>query len=141
MRNVGAPTSRFPLRVSRFTLRGRSGMTALEAIVAVALISGCLGAAAVYQTQVIQHARALALRADLQSLRAAIAFFQATHGRYPATLEEVLIEPLGGVRHGQAAAWSLQDRGQQRVDAFGNPYYYDARQGVVHSMTRGYETQ
>ena len=115
-------------------------MSAFEAIVAVALIGSCLGAAAVYQTQLIHRARALALTADLQSLRAAMEFFHARHGRYPATLEEALVEPIGHVAGGRAGAWSLRDRGQERVDAFGNPYYYDAVQGAVHSGTRGYET-
>ena len=114
-------------------------MTALEAVVAVALIGSCLGTAAVYQTQIVHRARVLALQADLRSLRAGIEFFQATHGRHPATLEEVLVEPIGHVAGGRAGAWSLQGWGQQRVDAFGNPYYYDAVQGAVHSGTHGYE--
>ena len=114
-------------------------MSAFEAVVAVALIGGCVGVAAAYQTQIIHRTRALALRADLQSLRAGIEFFQATHGRYPATLEEALVEPIGHAAGGRAGAWSLQDRGQQRVYAFGNPYYYDAVRGAVHSGTHGYE--
>ena len=114
-------------------------MTAFEAVVAVAIIGGCLGAAAVYQTGVIHRARALALRADLRTLRATVEFFRAAHGRYPATIDEMLVEPIGSVAGRPAKAWSLQDRGQQRVDAFGNPYYYDAVQGAVHSGTHGYE--
>ena len=68
-------------------------MSAFEALVAVALIGGSLGAAAAYQMHIVHRARALALRADLRSLRAAVEFFHTAHNRYPATLEEVLVEP------------------------------------------------
>ena len=115
-------------------------MTALEAVIAVALIGGFVCAVTTYHAQLIRRAKDLALRADLQSLRASIEFFHATHGRYPRTLEEMLVEPIGGVVGRPAGGWSLQDRGQQRVDAFGNPYYYDAVQGAVNSGTRGHET-
>ena len=120
--------------------RNRRGMTALEAVIAVALLGGFVGAVTMYHAQLIRRAKGLALRADLQSLRASIEFFRATHGRYPGTLEEMLVEPIGGVAGRPAGGWSLQDRGQQRVDAFGNPYYYDTTQGTVNSGTRGYET-
>lgn len=115
-------------------------MTALEAVVAVAVIGGALGAAAAYQIQMVGRAKALALRADLQCLRAAVEFFHATRGRYPVTLEEMLTEPLGGVRGERVRVRSLRELGQQRVDAFGNPYYYSAVEGVVRSTTPDHET-
>ena len=113
-------------------------MTAFEAVVAVALVGGAASAALAYQGQLLRRAKELALTADLQSLRASLEFFQARHGRYPSTLDDLLAEPIGAMRDRR---WSLRDRGQQRVDAFGNSYYYDAQHGTVRSGTRGYETR
>ena len=107
----------------------------------VILISGFVGAAATYQARLMRRARELALRADLQCLRAGVVFFQATRGRAPATLEEVLVEPIGRVKRGErSVAWSLQDQGQRQADPFGHPYRYEPGTGVVASTTAGYES-
>ena len=116
-------------------------MTAFEAVVAVALVGTAAASALAYQAQILRRAREVALTADLQSLRVGVEFFRATRGRYPAGLDELLAEPIGASRGRAGRSWSLQERGQQRVDAFGNPYYYDAKTGTVRSGTRGYKTR
>ena len=119
---------------------GGLGVTAVEAAIVVVLIGAFLGVASVYHAHLLTQAKELALKADLQSLRAGIAFFQARQGRHPHTLEELVVQPIGHVKgHGGQGAWSLQDRGQHLVDSFGNLYYYDPTTGTVSSVTRGYE--
>jgi type II secretory pathway pseudopilin PulG len=115
-------------------------MTAVEAAIVVALLGGCVGAAAAYQAQVIRRAKALALRADLQGLRAAVELFRARHRRYPASLEELVAQPLGMVRRPAGAGWSLREQGQDLADPFGRAYAYEPSHGTVRSQTPGYET-
>ena len=111
----------------------------MEAAIAVALIGAFLGAATVYHAQFLNRAKELALRADLQSLRAGVDFFQARRGRLPETLGEVLAEPIGSVK--LSGKWLLptDDHGAL-VDPFRHPYRYEPRSGIVVSTTRGYET-
>ena len=127
----------YALRVERH----RRGVTAVEAAIVVGLIGAFLGVASVYHAHLLTQAKELALKADLQSLWAGLAFFQARRGRHPETLEELVVQPIGQVRgSGSQGVWSLQDRGQQLVDSFRNPYSYEPTTGTVRSTTRGYET-
>ena len=84
----------------------------------------------------------MALRADLQTLRAMSEFFRATHGRYPVTLKERLVEPIGSV-----AGQSLVIAGPGPTTRANNEWTrsvirttIDAVQGVVRIGTHGYET-
>ena len=115
-------------------------MTALEAAIVVAIVGGCVGAAATYQVQVIRRTKELALRADLQGLRAAVEMFQAKRRHYPASLEELVAQPLGAARQPGGHGWSLKEQGQGLVDVFGRAYAYEPSAGVVRSRTPGYET-
>ena len=116
-------------------------MTALELAVSVALLGTFVGLATAYQRQAIRRGKELALRADLQTLRAAVSFFEATRGARPATLEELAARPIGRLKPGgRTMSWSLRDRGQRLSDVFGTPYRYDAQTGAVFSATPGYES-
>ena len=116
-------------------------MTALELTVSVALLGTFVGLAVAYQRQAIRRGRELALRSDLQTLRAAEAFFEATRGARPATLQELAAQPIGQLAgRGGIGRWSLRDRGQRLSDVFGTPYRYDSRTGGVSSATPGYES-
>ncbi len=128
--------------ITHCTLRLTQGMgvSAVEAAVVVVLIGAFLGSATVSHRSTLRQAKELALQADLQSLRAGVMFFKARRGRYPATLEELVVQPIGTHPQGRRRLpWSLRDRGQQTVDPFGGVYRYDARAGAVASATAGYE--
>ena len=127
------------IQPSAFSLQHSVGVTAIEAAIVVALIGGFLGAATVYQRQLIRRARELALRAELQSLRASVSFFEATRHRLPATLDEIVGEPIGRARFGPAFAPRRDAQGRV-VDVFGSPYRYDRGQGSVATQTAGYDT-
>ena len=114
-------------------------MTALELAVSVMVIGTFVGLAAAYQRQAIRRGRELALRANLQTLRAAVDFFEATRSARPADLKAIAAQPIGQLTGGRLGAWSLLDKGQQLSDAFGTPYGYDPRTGRVWSQTPGYE--
>ena len=118
----------------------RRGLAALELAVAVAVIGGFVCAAAAYQRLLVRRAHEVALRADLQALRAGVAFFEARRGGVPRSLEELAAQPIGRLRRGEEwHNWSLQDRGQRLTDAFGRPYAYDPATGRVWSTAAGYE--
>ena len=111
----------------------------MEAAIAVALIGAFLGASTVYHVRFLRRAKELALRADLQSLRAGVDFFQAKRGRLPETLGEVLAEPIGSVKLSGKWLPPTDDHGAL-VDPFRQPYRYERGTGVVASTTQGYET-
>ena len=118
----------------------RRGLAALELAVSLAVIGGLLAAAAAYQGLLVRRAKAIALRADLQALRAGVEFFEARRGAVPPSLEALAAEPIGRYRRGNGwESWSLKDRGQRLTDAFGRPYAYDPATGRVWSTAPGYE--
>lgn len=114
------------------------GVTAVEAAIAVVLIGTFVGVAVGYQRHMLRQTKELALRADLQSVRASISFFEARRSRWPATLDELLAAPLGRVRGSQGFAPHRNEQ-SQFVDVFGSPYAYEPTTGVVSSTTPGYE--
>ena len=117
------------------------GFAALELTVAAAVIGGLICAAAAYERLLVRRANEVALRADLQALRAGVAFFEARRGGVPRSLEELAVQPVGRVRRGgRWESWSLKDLGQRLTDAFGRSYGYDPATGRVWSTAAGYET-
>ena len=116
------------------------GVTAFEAVIVLALIGAFVGVAASYQRRVVVRVKELALKADLQCLRAGIVFFEATRGRRPAALAEVLAQPIGDAARGPQQRWGALGRlGQGMADPFGHSYRYDLTRGTVSSTTVGYE--
>ena len=67
----------------------RRGVTALEATVVVALVLGFVGLA-ITQQKTLHRTKELALRAQLNNLRASLAFFEARHKRRPRSFEELV---------------------------------------------------
>jgi len=124
------------------TLHSNTGMTALEAVVAVALVGAFLGLAVVQQRQVIRRAKELVLAAELKNLRASLVFFEAARRRRPASLEELLSGATERMRAGggRPSARVLASPIGQDTDAFGNLYTYDASSGTIRSQTKGYES-
>jgi hypothetical protein len=121
--------------------RERSGMTALEAVVTVALIGAFLGVSTTYHHRMLIRAKELALAAELRNLRASLSFFEAVHHRYPTSLEELISDTGKRVqgRGGRPIVLRDQRGGGQMVDVFGGPYAYDHQTGAIRSRTKGYE--
>jgi len=122
-----------------FIRSGNRGIKAIESAVCLAILSGGLGAVAIANELTIKRARELALRADLQALRATVAFYHARHGSYPAGLTEALAQPIKGSRNTSAGDWWSQSPLAELKDSFGNTYHYEASTGIVHSRTSGYQ--
>ena len=115
-------------------------MTALELAISLAVIGGLACAATTWHRVLVRRAKELALRADLQALRAGVAFVEARRGGLPATLDEMAVQPIGRLRRAEGwQDWSLHDRGQRLTDVFGRPYAYDPDTGRVWSTAPGYE--
>jgi len=70
--------------------RGARGFTIVELIVVLAAIGLLLAIAAPRYVQHVDRAREVALKQDLQQVRAAIDQFHADQRRYPATLDELV---------------------------------------------------
>jgi hypothetical protein len=115
-------------------------MTAVEMALALAVIGSVATGLFASHRLAIRRAKELALQADLQTLRAAVSFFEARRGTRPATLEETAALPIGRMaERGRPGIWSLRDKGQALNDVFGTPYRYDRATGRVWSGTTGYE--
>ena len=118
-----------------------TGLTAFEAAVVVAVIGGFFMTAIGYQQRLVHRGNELALAAELQRLRAGVAFFEATGHRYPSSLEELAVRGLGRIRAGGGIARPQEAPGSgDLVDAFGNRYAYETASGTVHSRTPGYDS-
>ena len=127
---------------SRSLHHSKRGVTAIEMAVAVAVLGGFFVVALMSHRQTLRRARELALEAELRNLRAGVVFFESTHGRRPATLEELRTQPIGRVRMGkESSTWGpFRDVSQALTDPFGHPYRYEPATGAVASATPGCET-
>ena len=117
----------------------KAGMTTLEAVISVMLATGFVGSAVVWQSRTILQAREIALRAQLRSLRAGLAFFEARHGERPKTLEALVEEEMDRLRIGGGSFAQATERIGDLQDPFGSRYVYDWKKGTVGSRTSGYE--
>lgn len=68
------------------------GFTVIELLVVLAAIGLLLGIAAPRYMQHLDHAREVTLREDLYQLRDAIDKFYADQGRYPASLDDLVVK-------------------------------------------------
>jgi general secretion pathway protein G len=68
------------------------GFTIIELLVVLAVIGLLLSIAAPRYVQHVDNAREVVLKQDLQQMRLAIDKFYADQGRYPATLDELVVK-------------------------------------------------
>jgi competence protein ComGC len=131
--------------------RCQKGLTILDAIVTLCLIGILIGVVIPKYQKVTQAAQEAAIRAELSNIRTGIQLFQILHRRNPASLREMIEKKtLMPARLGTAPpSWSFfedkyllknaVDAGGVKLDAFGNPFFYDPIKGEVRSTTEGYE--
>jgi len=113
--------------------RGFSLVEMLVVVAIVGLLIGLVGPAAMRQ---LQSSRVKTTDAQASQLRAALDIYQIDTGRYPSQAQGLaaLVSPPG-----DAAGWNgpyLRD-GKLPVDAWGNPFYYSMRDGVVRVTSLG----
>jgi general secretion pathway protein G len=123
--------------MKRFAKRRRSGFTLLELMLVMAILvimAGMVGFAVLNMQQ--NANRDLALT-QINTLRQACTQFRLNNGRFPATLDDLVILPAGKSQNQWRGPY-LEAKGsgqpQVPVDPWGNPYTYqpdDANQRVV----------
>ena len=128
----------YTLHIKHFTARRSRAMTALEAVVSVMLATGFIGSALTWQSRAMHQAREIALRAQLRSLRASLAFFEARHGERPKTLEVLAEEEMDRLRAGGGSFAQATGKMRELQDPFGRRYAYDWDKGTIWSRTSGY---
>lgn len=135
---------------SRF--RHQKGLTALEAIVTLCLISILIGVVIPRYQRAAMEARETALKTGLTNIRTSIKLFKMLNGRNPGSLHELLEKEVmlparvgadpytGSVFKSKYLMAQVRDGNGNCIDAFGNPFSYDLERGEVRSTTKGYET-
>ena len=126
--------------------RSRDGLTLIELIVTLTIISlfGAVLMMFLYDVSVIARQRVLQI--ELKSFRQSLILYQATKGEYPEDLKVFLQakHQLGTSDEVIFGKYFLSGLGRDKEgypqDAFGNRFYYDANTGEIHSNTKGYES-
>ncbi len=131
--------------------RCQKGLTILDTVITLCLIGILIGVVIPKYQKVTLAAQEAALKAELANIRTGIKLFQIIHGRNPASLREMIEKKtLLPARIGSApSSWSFfddryllknaLDAEGLKLDAFGNPFFYDPVKGEVRSTTEGYE--
>jgi len=100
--------------------QARSGFTLMEMLVVVAIIVIIAGAATPLVLNYLAQARVDRAKLDIKKLETAISSFNAKHGQYPETLQQ-LTQPD---EFGNNPVLSAQDL----LDPWGRPYNYQPAQ-------------
>jgi type II secretory pathway pseudopilin PulG len=135
----------------RLRSRRQKGLTILDSIITLCLIGILIGYVIPKYQQVAYAAQEAALKAELSNIRQSITLFKMLNGRNPESLKEMMEKKVMiPVRIGSAPATgsifderylmkNALDAEGRKLDAFGNPFYYDSYRGEVRSTTKGYE--
>ncbi len=135
-----------------FRFRCQKGLTILDTVITLCLIGILIGFVIPKYQQVARAAQEAALKAELSNIRQSIMLFKMLNGRNPASLQEmmekkVLLPARTGSAPGSGSFFedryllkNALDAEGHKLDAFGNPFYYDGSRGEVRSTTQGFET-
>lgn len=96
-----------------------------------------------YET-IVEEAKKVALKTELNNMRQAILFFKIKNSRYPESLKELVtasfIVPYKAdiIKAKYLEPYSL-DKDKNILDSFDMPYAYDRATGRVWSIKKGFE--
>lgn len=96
---------------------------------------------------IIEEAKEVALKTELNNLRQAILFFKIKNGRYPESLKELVtsqfVIPYRGdtiIKAKYLEPYAL-DKDKNILDPFDLPFAYDPATGRVWSVKKGFENR
>jgi Tfp pilus assembly protein PilE len=132
-------------------VRKSAGMTIPDALITLCAIGVLFGVVVWKYQRLALEAQKTALRAELVNIRSSIDLFRMANGRNPETLNEMMERNVvlparvgpnaytGSMfRHKYLMPHAVDEKGNA-LDAFGNRFKYDSREGVVRASTAGYE--
>ncbi len=97
-----------------------------------------------YET-IIEEAKKVALKTELNNIRQAILFFKIKNGRYPESLKELATSKFI-VTHRKDTIFEAKylepyslDKNKNILDSFDLPFAYDPATGRVWSIKKGFE--
>jgi type II secretory pathway pseudopilin PulG len=130
----------------------QKGLTIVETLITLCLIGALIGVVVPKYQRMAREAQESALKAGLTNIRLSIKLFKMLNGRNPRDLGELTerdwmlparigADPYtGSIFKQKYLITQARDAKGNILDAFGNPFSYDAAGGEVKSTTRGYET-
>jgi type II secretory pathway pseudopilin PulG len=137
-------------RVKKLFLSAQ-GLTILDTLITLSLIGVLIGVVVPRYQRIAHAAQEEALRTTLVNIRSSITLFKALNKRYPQSLRELTekkymlpartgADPYSGSFFTQQyLIMNAVDTQGNILDAFGNPFAYDAVAGEVRSSTKEYE--
>ncbi len=125
--------------------KNKSGMLILDLATSLTIIGFLIWIFGGVIGRLSQNVREIALRYQLNNFRLLVRLYKELKGNYPEDLSELV-----GSRHRLSKTDEVifsekflnnleQDEQGAPLDAFGNRLYYEQREGVVGSTTKGYE--
>ena len=128
------------------------GLAIYETLVTLCLIGVLTGVVIVKYQRVFREARETAVKAELVNIRTSIQLFKMLNGRNPQSLKEMTEKKVmyaarigpekytGPIFFKESYLMEYAtDKEGNIIDAFGNPFVYDAIKGEVRTTTQGYE--
>jgi len=131
---------------------GSRGLTIIDTLIALCLIGLLMGVLISRFQHVTRSARESALKAELSNIRTSIRLYKMLNGRKPASLQEMMEKKVmlpGRIGPGPYSdsffdehylLKNAVDEKGNKLDAFGNPFFYDHNLGSVRTTTQNYET-
>jgi len=132
--------------------RNSMGRTIFETLFVIFLVGLLKGVVVLKYHRIAHHAKEAALKSGLSNIRMSISLFKMLNGRYPQSLREriekkVMLPARVGSDTYRGTIFLkekylmeiAEDKQGNVVDAFDNPFVYDALKGEVRTSTKGYE--
>jgi type II secretory pathway pseudopilin PulG len=128
------------------------GITIVETLITLCLIAVLVGVVVPKYQRVAREAQETALKAGLTNIRLSITLFKMLNNRNPKDINELTEKEVmlparigrdpytGSIFKQKYLIPQVKDANGNILDAFGNPFLYDAARGEVKSSTKGYET-
>ena len=127
------------------------GLTIVDAVITLCLIGILIGVVIPRYYRMARETQEAALRTELANIRMSIRLFNMLNGRNPESLKEMIEKKVilparigtgysGSIFKESYLMKNAVDAEGNKVDAYGNPFYYDPQRGDVRSSTKGYES-
>jgi type II secretory pathway pseudopilin PulG len=131
--------------------RDQRGFTIIDALITLCLIGILIGVVIPKYQRMAREAQAVAVKAELTSIRTSISLFRMLNNRNPESLRELIEKKVmlpartgtdrysGSVFDRNYLMSQAVDSKGNIVDAFANPFAYDPARGEVKATTKGCE--